>query len=90
LYFARRSDLKGAPVLIWPCNKRGIFQLASPLNLSCTTDILPIKNWKHTVDKPTAKSAMNVSSVSPLQQRDGNRIFQITKKGTSTGTKDGD
>lgn len=35
LYLARRSDLHGAPVFIWP------------------------------VDKPTTKSAINVSSVSP-------------------------
>jgi hypothetical protein len=46
--------------------------LASVRNLRHIGENLPRRLWKHTVDKPTAKSAMNVSSVSPLQQRDGN------------------
>lgn len=68
LYLARRSDLHGAPVLIWPCqgngNEKG-WSVERPNGYKSKV----MWNWKYiiTVARPTERSAMKVSSVSPLK-----------------------
>lgn len=65
LYFARRSDLHGAPVFIWKTRERKSSSLSSRSNLMIWLTWTINTVCTCPVQSPTTRSAMKVSSVSP-------------------------